>query len=191
MWKKKKQIVDERIEKESNQLISKQFYVMVLMNVLAMVVKIACKLPFYLYLLEMITLLTMVLYVIIKETSQGILFIKSRDDSVQSIHEGVLAGAYHIAFNIVIAGELLFFVLVYGFAKEYLLWIISYFMIWVPSALWITIGTDAKRLADMGSRKRRSSRKEKSGNENCDRSTFLWNYYDLFQSVGTRKLSNE
>lgn len=163
MWKKKKKVLDERIEKESNKLISKQFYVMLVLIILVMLVKIICKLPFYMYLLEAVALLVMVLYVVINEGSQGILFVKDRDESIQTIHEGMLAEAYNLAFNIITDGDLLVLFLVLTFAREYFFWILSYFVIWLPSALWITIAAMKKGWLIWGSKKKETEGKKKLG----------------------------
>lgn len=163
MWKKKKQVLDERIEKESNKLISKQFYVMLILTIFVMLVKIIYKLPFYMYLLEIVALLVMVLYVVINESSQGIIFVKDRDESIQTIHEGVLAKAYNLAFNIIVEGELLFLFFVLIFAREYFFWILSYFIIWLPSALRITIATMKKGWLIWGSKTKETEGKKKLG----------------------------
>jgi hypothetical protein len=163
MWKKKMNVSDERIEKESNKLISKQFYVMLVLVILVMFVKVICRLPFYMYLLEAVALLAMVLYVVINEGSQGIIFMKDRDESIQAIHEGVLSKAYNLAFNIIVEGELLVLFLVLIFAREYFFWILSYFVIWVPSALWITIAAMKKGWFIWGSRKKETEGKKNLG----------------------------
>lgn len=49
------------------------------------------------------------------------------------------------------------------FAREYFFWILSYFVIWLPSALWITIATMKRRWLIWGSKKKETEGKKKLG----------------------------
>lgn len=139
MFKRKQKVVDERIEKESNKLSAKMYALMLVLTNACLIFKIVKGLPFYLYALEIIVELTMILYFLVKESQSGILFMNKKDEATQTLHEGVLAKAFNIAFNIVVEGE---FLLMFGlliWAKEYFFWMCSYFVIWVPAALIITV----------------------------------------------------
>ena len=139
MFKRKQKVVDERIEKESNKLSAKMYALMLVLTNACLIFKITKGLPFYLYALEIIVELTMILYFLVKESQSGILFMDKKDEATQTLHEGVLAKAFNIAFNIVVEGE---FLLMFGlliWAREYFFWMCSYFVIWVPAALIITV----------------------------------------------------
>lgn len=139
MFKRKQKVVDERIEKESNKLSAEMYGLMLVFTIGCLLGKIGYGLPFYLYILEIILLITMISYVVVKEAGSGILFIKNRDEAIQIVHEGVLAKAFNLAFNEVVYGE---FLLMFGlliWAREYFFWCLSYLVIWVPAALIITV----------------------------------------------------
>jgi len=139
MFKRKQKVVDERIEKESNKLSAKMYALMLILTNACLIYKIVKGLPFYLYALEIIVELTMILYFLVKESKSGILFMNKKDEAIQTLHEGVLAKAFNIAFNIVVDGE---FLLMFGlliWAREYFFWVLSYLVIWVPAALIITV----------------------------------------------------
>ena len=158
MFGKKKQQVDERIEKESNKLSARMYGLMLVLTNACLIFKIVKGLPFYMYALEIIIELTMILYFLVKESQSGILFMNKKDEATQTVHEGVLAKAFNLAFNEVVYGE---FLLMFGlliWAKEYFAWIVSYFVIWVPAALIITVASVKKGWFVWGSKK-----KEKEG----------------------------
>ena len=154
MFKRKQKVVDERIEKESNKLNAKMYALMLVLTNACLIFKITKGLPFYLYALEIIVELTMILYFLVKESQSGILFMNKKDEATQTLHEGVLAKAFNIAFNIVVEGE---FLLMFGlliWAKEYFFWMCSYFVIWVPVALIITVVSIKRGWLIWGSKKK-------------------------------------
>ena len=102
MFKRKQKVVDERIEKESNKLNAKMYALMLVLTNACLIFKITKGLPFYLYALEIIVELTMILYFLVKESQSGILFMNKKDEATQTLHEGVLAKAFNIAFNAII-----------------------------------------------------------------------------------------
>lgn len=131
MWKRKKQIADERIEKESSRIYAKLYYLMSALTVLAIAIKIYYKLPLYMYLLELLSLLVSGVFVIASEVRYGILFLKDKDEVVLAIHNKILAKAMMTSFWIFIVGEFLFTFVV----KEYIQWVGVYFVIWGVPAL--------------------------------------------------------
>ncbi len=139
MFKRKQKVVDERIEKESNKLSAEMYGLMLVFTIGCLLGKIGYGLPFYLYILEIILLITMISYVVVKEAGSGILFIKNRDAAIQIVHEGVLAKAFNLAFNEVVYGELLLMIGLLIWARENFFWCLSYLVIWVPAALIITV----------------------------------------------------
>ncbi len=163
MWKKKQKPMDERIEKESNQLFAKLYYVMLASALIMLVVKLVCKLPIYLYALEIISLLTMIVYVVVKENGSGVLFMKNRDDATQVFHEGILAKAFNLAFSEMINGEILVFIVLLIWAQEYFVWVCSYFVIWVPAALIHTVIAIKRGWFVWGTKKKEQEGKENFG----------------------------
>lgn len=154
MFKRKQKVVDERIEKESNKLSAKMYALMLVLTNACLIFKITKGLPFYLYALEIIVELTMILYLLVQESRSGILFMNKRDEATQTLHEGVLAKAFNLAFNIVVEGE---FLLMFGlliWAREYFFWCLSYLVIWVPAALIITVCSIKKGWFVWGSKKK-------------------------------------
>ena len=92
MWKKKeKPVVDERIEKESNRLSAKMFYVLTILTAILLAVKIAKGLPIVVYLLEIVTLLAGIIYYGVTEVKSGIFLAKERDEVLMVMHEKNLA----------------------------------------------------------------------------------------------------
>lgn len=150
MWNRKKQPVDERIEKESNRLAAKMYYLMTVLTVILLVVKLWYKVPVYVYALELISLVASGIYCIASELKYGILFLKEKDEELLSIHHKVLAKAMMISFWIIIVGELLFIFVAY----EYLEWVELYFVVWgIPALIssffaikngWLIWGTKKK-----------------------------------------------
>ena len=132
MWRNKKQPVDERIEKESNRLAAKMYYLMSVLTVVVIIVKMCYKVPVYVYGLELISLVASGIYAIVSELKYGILFLKDKDEELLSIHYKNLSKAMMISFYIIIIGELLFIFTAY----EYFGWVILYFVIWgIPGQL--------------------------------------------------------
>lgn len=157
MWKKKeKPPVDERIERESNRLSAKMFYVITLLTAVLLVVKIVNALPVKVYLLEVITILAGVIYYIAAEVKAGIFLVRKRDEVLTAIHEKNLAKAMNVEFNILVFGELLFmFVMI-----EYFIWLPAYFLVWLPPALIITIASIKNGWIIWGTKKREKDGKK-------------------------------
>ena len=179
MFGKKKQQVDERIEKETNKLSARMYGLMLVLTNACLVFKIVKGLPFYLYALEIIIELTLIGYFLVKESQSGILFMNKRDEATQTVHEGILAKAFNLAFNEVVYGE---FILMFGlliWAKEYFGWIVSYFVIWVPASLIITVASIKKGWFVWGSKK-----KEKEGTKAFGKRVIVGSlFYGVFMGV--------
>lgn len=179
MFKRKQKVVDERIEKESNKLSAKMYGLMLVLTNACLIYKIVKGLPFYLYALEIIVELTMILYFLVKESQSGILFMNKRDEATQTLHESVLAKAFNLAFNIVVEGE---FLLMFGlliWAREYFFWVCSYFVIWVPAALIITALSIKRGWFVWGTKK-----KEQEGKKSFGKATFKGSlFFGCFMGV--------
>ena len=152
MWKRKKQPMDERIEKESNRLSAKMYYLMSALTIVAIIVKMCYRVPVYVYGLELISLAVSGIYAIVSELKYGILFLKDKDEELLSIHYKILSKAMMISFNIIIMGELLFIFIAY----KYFGWVALYFAIWgIPALIqsffsikngWLIWGTKKKEV---------------------------------------------
>lgn len=157
MWSKKsKGFKDERIVKESNKLSAKMFYVITVATVVMLVIKLVCKLPVYVYAVEIVALAASLLYVLAAELQKGILFVKNKDEELKSIHEAVLTNGMMTSFWIVILGEFLFMF----FAGDYFFWTLSYLAIWFIPALVITIAAVKNGWMIWGSKKRETEGKK-------------------------------
>jgi len=132
MWKRKNQLMDERIEKESNRLSAKMYYLMSALTIVAIIVKLWYKVPVYVYALELISLATSGIHAIVSELKYGILFQKDKDEELLSIHHKVLSKAMMISFWIIITGEFFFIFVVPGYIE----WVELYFVVWgVPAII--------------------------------------------------------
>jgi len=134
-WKKEKKVVDERIEKESNKFAAKMYYLITALTVISLLVKLACKLPVYVYGLEIIALVASLVYFFVNEVRNGILFVKNKDEELLNIHYGILAKAELIIFYIIIIGEFFYLFI----AGKYFFWVLSDFVIWIIPALIQTV----------------------------------------------------
>ncbi len=149
--RKEKNLPDERIKKESNHLSAKMYYVITVLTIVSLIVKLVCKVPFYVYLLEILALLGSIGYVLVSEVRKGILFVKEKDETLQTIHEEMLSNAMTISFWILIIGEWIFLFV----AEKYSAWIVSYFAIWLVPALIITIASIKNGWLIWGTQKRK------------------------------------
>lgn len=150
MWKNKKKPVDERIEKESNRMMAKLYYVLSVLTIVSLVVKLCYKLPVYVYGLEPVSLVASGIFVIVSELKYGILFLKKKDEELLSIHNKILSKAMMVSFWIIIIGEFLFIFI----ANKYIKWVVLYFVIWgIPAIIlsfvaikngWLIWGTKRK-----------------------------------------------
>lgn len=179
MFKKKQQPMDERIEKESNKLSAKMYYAVLVSAIVMLGVKLFYGLPLYLYALEIVALLTMILYVVVKESGSGVLFMNKRDDATKTFHESVLAKAFNLAFYEMILGELILLFVLLIWAREYFFWVCSYFVIWVPAALVYTVLVIKNGLFIWGSKK-----KEQEGKKSFGKATFKGSlFFGCFMGV--------
>ena len=154
--KKQKPVVDERIQKESNKLSAKMFYLLSLLVAVLLVIKIMNRLPFQVYALEVITLVAGIIYLVVAEVQDGIFMIKERDEVLTTLHEDNLAKAMNLEFMLLVMGELLFMFLL----KEHFIWLPAYFLVWLPPALIITIASIKNGWIIWGTKKREKKGKK-------------------------------
>lgn len=157
MWKwKKKQVVDERIRKESNKFNAKMYYLLTGLMVVLLIVKLFAKVEFSVYLLDVTTLLAGVVYLLVAEIRKGILFVKEKDEVLTTLHEENLSNAMYVEFFIVIFGEVLYLLVL----KEHFLWLPAYFLVWMPPALIYTIAAIKNGWLIWGTKKRENEGKK-------------------------------
>lgn len=157
MWKwKKKQVVDERIQKESNRLNAKMFYLLTALVFGLLIVKLCAKAPLPVYLLEVITLVAGGIYFVAAEVKKGIFLVKDKDEVIKTLHEQNLSKAMYLEFSILVFGELVYLFLMI----EYFYWLPAYFLVWLPPALIITIASIKNGWLIWGSKKREKEGKK-------------------------------
>lgn len=157
MWKwKKKQVVDERIQKESNRLNAKMFYLLTALMFGLLIVKLCAKAPFPVYLLELVTLLAGGIYFVVIEVKKGIFLVREKDEVIRTLHEQNLSNTLYLEFSILVFGELLFLFVM----KEYFYWLPAYFLVWLPPALIITVASIKNGWLIWGSQKREKEGKK-------------------------------
>lgn len=157
VWSKKKtQVMDERIEKESNKLTAKLFYVQTVLVALLLVGKLLAKLSWKAYLLEIICLVAGVGFVLIAEIGKGIFLLKDKDAALTGIHQSVLAKGYSLEMALLLVGELVFMYVL----PEYFLWLIGYFGAWFVPAVILTVVSVKKGWLQWGSKNRQVEGKQ-------------------------------
>lgn len=133
--KREKRKPDERVEKESNVLTAKMFYVITPLLVISLIVKLVCRLPFQVYALELLCLLVSGGYFLVQEIGKGILLVRKKDEALFEIHYAALSRAFMADFYLLIIGELIYIYVV----KDYFWWVLSYMVAWLLPGLVITI----------------------------------------------------
>ncbi len=157
LWSsKKKQVTDERIEMETNQLASKMFYVQTTLVVMLLVIKLIANVSWEALLLEIICLVAGIGYVVISELRKGIFMLKEKDDALRTIQQGILAKSYNMEMGILVFGELIF---MYALS-EYFAWLIGYLVAWFVPALILTVVSVKKGWIQWGSKKRQNEGKQ-------------------------------
>ena len=124
-----KRKTDERIEKESNMLTAKMFWVITPLLVISLIVKLVCALPWYLYALEILLLAVGGVYVLVQELRNGILFAGRRDAALAEIHNRILTTGFLIDFYGMVVGEFILMAVLVFVVKSYFWWSLSYLLI--------------------------------------------------------------
>lgn len=154
---------DERIEKESNVLYGKMYYVITLLMILSVIVKVVCKVPWFIYGLELLALAVSGVFLLVQELRKGILFVRKKDEVLSEIHSKHLRDAFMIDFWILIIGELLFLNV-----DKYFFWLYSYLItIMIPSIV-ISVASLSKGWMIWG-----GTKKEKMGKKRLALGTCL------------------
>lgn len=153
---KMKKIKDERLEKESNQLNAKMFYLISALLVIALSVKIVNKLPMHVYGLEILCLVASFSYVLIARIRKGILLVKEKDGVLTAIKEEILAKGFTIDFWILGIGE--FLLIICDFQNIF--WYAWYLAIELIPSLIITVFSVKKGWLLWGGQKRQKNGKK-------------------------------
>lgn len=156
-----KRKTDERIEKESNMLTAKMFWVITPLLVISLIVKLVCALPWYLYALEILLLAVGGVYVLVQELRNGILFAGRRDAALAEIHNRILTTGFLIDFYGMVVGEFILMAVLVFVVKSYFWWSLSYLLIWFVPAAVIAVSSVKKGWMVWGSQKNEQVGKKK------------------------------
>lgn len=154
---KRKNAVDERIQKRTNELCTKMFPAVWLINAVFLIIKAALGLPFMVYGLEILILAAGTAVWLIEEMRYGTLFVKDKDEALKELSAKARMQAFYTMFWIVIAGEFVYIILV---EKTYFFWVMTYILSWFPPCLIFTITAISEGLLAFGSRKKEQKTKK-------------------------------
>lgn len=167
LFKKKNQIKDERIEKESNKVTAPIFYLLSAELLVCLIVKLVLGEPWYNFVLEIACLVPAWGYVLVKRAQNGILVMKEKDEALLTVRNAILAKAFMISFFVIIVGELLYMFAITDFLNlsgivhsdpermtREAIWLVVYLVVWFVPALIFTIFTLKKGWLIWGSKKR-------------------------------------
>lgn len=178
---KEKRKPDERIEKESNQLIGKMFYGVCGLLVASIAVKCYFDVPFYVYALEIISLFAGIACFVVREMKDGILFIVNRDAILKELHREAQTKALMVQFWVMTMGQAIPVVLqaYVESLQQYIWWFFSYLIILFPFSLIITVAMLKKGWLVWGSKKL-----EKEGRKKMAvRAVFAGLFYGVMMEV--------
>ena len=168
LFKKKNQaqVKDERIEKESNKLMTPMFYLFSAGLFACLVVKLVLGEPWYNFILEIACLVPAWGYALVKRAQSGILVLKEKDDALLSIRDAINSKAFMISFWVIIIGELFYMFAMTDYFSRYgiikpdeegwtreLTWLFVYLAVWFVPAIIITVGMLKKGWMIWGSKK--------------------------------------
>lgn len=169
LFKKKNlyQIKDERIEKESNKLMTPMFYLFSAGLLACLVLKLVLGEPWYNFLIEIVCLVSSWGYALVKRAQNGILVIKEKDDALLSIRDAIHSKAFMISFWIILVGELIYMFYVTDMLNPDIVnrpdseiwtremtWLFVYLAVWFVPAIIVTVYTLKKGWMVWGSKKR-------------------------------------
>ena len=164
LFKKKDQMKDERITKESNKAMAPMFYITSAELVILLIVKLVLNEPVQNYLLDLLCLVPAWIYVIARKASNGLLFAKEKDAELSAFTNEIVSKGYMISFWIMILGELIYFYFVVGFVHmeepvwtRELTWAVMYIAVWFVPALVYTVLAVKKGWIIWGSKKRETA----------------------------------
>ncbi len=176
LFKKKNQIKDERIEKESNKVTAPMFYLLSVELLACLILKSVLGEPWYNFAIEIACLVPAWGYALVKRAQSGILIIKEKDEALLTVRNAILSKAFMIIFCVIIVGELFYMFAVTDFLNldgiahsdaEVLtretIWLLVYLVVWFVPALIVTVFTLKKGWMIWGSKKREVTGKKEFG----------------------------
>ena len=174
--KKQTQVKDERIEKETNKLMTPMFYLFSAGLLACLVLKLVLREPWYNFVLEIACLVPAWGYALVKRAQSGILVMKEKDDALLSIRDAIHSKAFMISFWVIIIGEVLYMFAMTDYFGRYgiiepdevswpreMTWLVVYLAIWLIPALIVTVNTLKKGWMVWGSQKREVTGKKAFG----------------------------
>ncbi len=154
----KKEKKDERIQKRSNELLARVFYIMWISNVISLIVKLVYGLPFEMYVIEIGTLVLGVAVWLVEEFRYGSFTFGKKDVMLRELSNKAKMEAVTVMF----VANLIGMVLYDKFCdKAYFMWIVSYLLIFFPGALYYTIAVISEGLFIFGTRKKAEKGKKR------------------------------
>ena len=161
--KMRKNQPDERIQKETNHLAGKMFYVISALLVISLVVKCCFRLPVYVYALEIVALVAGFACYLIRDAKFGILGVKNKDEALREIHNETMTKAMMVQFWVMIIGEVIpMIVCAYNeTVAQYFWWFTSYLLMFFPVALVFTIVALKKGWLVWGNKKQEKAGKKR------------------------------
>lgn len=178
LFKKKNQtqVKDERIEKETNKLMTPMFYLLSAGLLACLVLKLVLGESWYNFVLEIACLVPAWGYALVKRAQSGILVMKEKDDALISIRDAIHSKAFMISFWVIIIGEVLYMFAMTDYFSRYgimepdaeiwpreMTWLIVYLAIWLVPAIIVTVNTLKKGWMVWGSKKREVTGKKEFG----------------------------
>ena len=178
LFKKKNenQIKDERIEKETNKLMTPMFYLVSIELLACFVLKLVLQEPWYNFILEILCLVPAWGYALVKRSQSGILVLKEKDDALLSIRDAIHSKAFMISFWVIIIGEVIYMFAMTDYFSRYgiiqpdevswpreLTWLLVYLVVWFIPAIIVTVNTLKKGWLIWGSKKREATGKKEFG----------------------------
>ncbi len=152
----KKPALDERIQKETNKLGAKLFYLLTVLVIIGMVIQVIEQAPFRGFYLQIVCLVAGIGFVVVQLIRKGIFLVKDKDEVLTSIHEETLSHGYYIETFILLFGELIVMFL----EKEQPSWISLYFFEWVIPSLILSVSSIKKSWLQWGGKRRQVAGKK-------------------------------
>ncbi len=189
----KREFQDERIEKESNKMYAKLFWVFSVALMILLIVKIVMGEPLLNYLLEVIALISSWGYMVIQKQRMGLWNVKELDDELKAFQNSIFAKASMIMFFVLVFGNFIYMLIVMDYFEvlntavetekliwsQEMTWVVVYLaVVFIPSVV-VTIVSIGKGWLSWGSKKR-----EKVGKKELAKGTAIGAlFYGVFMTL--------
>jgi len=147
---------DERIQKESNVITAKMFYLFTFLLAALLVGKLIMKAAPQFMVLEIICLAVSTIFILASKAKKGILLVRDKDDAIKDMNNEILAKAFSIDFFVIIFGEL---ILIFMYPED-LIYVSFYFLAWIIPALVVSVYTIKKGWLLWGGKKQEQKGKK-------------------------------